>query len=93
MTNGLTPTKLRAMYEHGYGIAVIMDMTGAPYIEVFTKLRDAGTTLITGGPHDTTRCQHDHTLAAKHASGECQHPVTAKPYTAAERKARALVAA
>lgn len=61
--------ELRAMYEHGWGIAKIMEYTGKPYIEVRGKLLEAGTTLITGGPHDTNECWHDHSLAVMHDQG------------------------
>lgn len=64
-----TPTQLRAMYEHGWGIYEIMTRTGKPYIEVRSKLLEAGTTLITGGPHDVYDCLHDHSLAVSHESG------------------------
>lgn len=64
-----TPTQLRAMYDHGWGIAEIMERTGKPYIEVRGKLLEAGTELITGGPHDTSDCEHDHSLAVDHANG------------------------
>lgn len=71
-----SPTQIRAMYEHGYSMLDIMTMTGQGYIEVRTKALEAGTTLITGGPHATDYCRHDHTLARAHARGECQHPAT-----------------
>jgi len=71
-----SPTQMRAMYEHGYGMVEIMSMTGKAYIEVRTGLLEAGTTLLTGGPHETDYCRHDHTLARAHARGECRHPVT-----------------
>lgn len=64
-----TPTQLRAMYEHGWGIYEIMTRTQKPYIEVRSKLLEAGTNLITGGPHDMTDCLHDHSLATMHAQG------------------------
>lgn len=64
-----TPSQLRAMYEHGWGIAEIMERTGKPYIEVRGKLLEAGTKLITGGPHDTSECEHDHSLEIMHDQG------------------------
>lgn len=64
-----TPSQLRAMYEHGWGIYEIMMRTGKPYIEVRSKLLEAGTHLITGGPHDQKDCMHDHTLAIMHDQG------------------------
>lgn len=89
---GVTPTKMRTMYEHGFGIARIIELTGRQYEEVLTKLRQAGTRLITGGPHDVEHCRHDHGLEALHEpGGSCLHPVTSKRYTAKERKERALV--
>jgi hypothetical protein len=71
-----SPTQMRAMYEHGYSLLQIMEMTGKAYIEVRTRLLEAGTTLLTGGPHATDYCRHDHSLAGAHARGECQHPAT-----------------
>lgn len=64
-----TPTQLRTMYEHGWGIASIMERTGKSYVEVFSKLLEAGTHLITGGPHETCPPSHDHSLAIAHANG------------------------
>ena len=55
-----TPTRLRVMYESGMGVCEIMNLTGLDYPEVITRLRDAGTHLITGGPHDTSKCHHPH---------------------------------
>jgi len=55
-----TPTRLRIMYESGRGVYEIMDLTGLDYPEVISRLREAGTRLITGGPHDTSKCHHRH---------------------------------
>lgn len=55
-----TPTRLRNMYESGRGVYEIMDITGLDYSEVLSRLREAGTRLITGGPHDTSKCRHRH---------------------------------
>lgn len=86
---GVTPTKMRIMYEHGYGVARIMELTGRSYEEVQTKLRGSGVRLITGGPHDLEHCRHDHSLEPLHEpGGSCIHPVTSRRYTAKERKAR-----
>lgn len=71
-----SPVQMRAMYEHGYQIAEIMEVTGKSYMEVRSRLLEAGTTLITGGPHDLEHCLHDHSLADAHATGACQHPAT-----------------
>lgn len=73
-----TPSQLRAMYEHGYGISEIMELSGLPYGEVLPRLTAAGTSLITGGPHDISRCHHPHYLAEDHATGRCVHPAGSK---------------
>ncbi len=66
-----TPSQMRAMYEHGWGVAEIMYQSGKTYEQVTTGLRESGTTLVTGGPHAFTSCRgrHDHTLAHAHANG------------------------
>ena len=64
-----TPRQLREMYEHGWGIAEIMERTGKEYIEVRSRLLEAGTVLITGGPHDTDDCDHQHWLTEAHENG------------------------
>lgn len=90
---GATPTKMRTMYEHGFGIALIMGLTGRSYEEVLMKLRQSGTRLITGGPHDVEHCRHDHSLEALHQpGGSCLHPVLAKRYTQKERRALGMIA-
>lgn len=84
-----SPSQLRAMYEHGWGIAEIMYRTGKAYIEVISKLSEAGTKLITGGPHDTSDCvRHDHALAVAHENGATCCVCTAKPRS--RRQARLM---
>lgn len=61
--------QLREMYEGGHGISQIMTETGLDYERTMTKLKAGGVRLITGGPHDTDACQHDHTLAVAHRNG------------------------
>lgn len=51
---------MRQMYESGYGIEAIIGYTNMTYMEVIERLRTAGTNLITGGPHDTETCRHNH---------------------------------
>jgi hypothetical protein len=90
---GVTPSKMRIMYEHGYGVALIMELTGRAYEEVTTKLRQSGTRLITGGPHDVEHCRHDHSLEALHEpGGSCTHPVTSRRYTQRERRLLGMIA-
>lgn len=89
--NGSTPMQMRVMYEHGFGIARIMEETGKSYETVYNRLRDAATNLVTGGPHDVEHCSHDHSLALLHENGRCPHPVTSRPYTQKERRALGLI--
>jgi len=70
-----TPKQMRVMYEHGWGVAEIMERSGKSYEQVMMGLREAGTVLITGGPHDTGKCLHNHDLADAHARGaRCCEP-------------------
>lgn len=82
----ISPGALRVEYENGMGVSALMEMSGKSYEEVREGLAAAGAVLITGGPHDTQRCGHDHRLALAHATGRCLHPVISKPYTAKQRK-------
>lgn len=76
----------REAYADGYGIADIMSETGRSYEETRLALSEAGVQLLTGGPHDTATCRHDHRLALDHAAGRCQHPVTARKRTSRQRR-------
>lgn len=71
----------------GLGIFQIMQETGKSYEEIRLALSESGVTLLTGGPHDTATCRHDHRLSFEHMAGRCQHPVTSKKRTARERAA------
>lgn len=88
MTVRMTGPAMRQMYESGYGVMRILEYTGMSYIDVHTRLVEAGTALITGGPHDTERCRHEHWLSEKHANGSCVHPAGSK-HTVKSRKASA----
>jgi hypothetical protein len=70
----------------GVGVAEIMEETGKSYEEIRLALSESGVLLMTGGPHDTAMCRHDHRLALEHASGRCQHPVTSRKRNARERR-------
>ncbi len=76
----------RQAYAEGAGIADIMSETGKDYETIRVALGEAGVSLLTGGPHDTTTCRHDHRLAFEHAAGRCQHPVKVRKYNAKERQ-------
>lgn len=55
-----SPAQLKAKYESGQNVSKIMDETGMDYEEVSTRLRRAGTKLVTGGPHDISKCKGRH---------------------------------
>lgn len=76
----------RQAYADGAGIADIMSETNKDYESIRLALSEAGVSLLTGGPHDTSTCRHDHRLAFEHAAGRCQHPVTARRRTARQRQ-------
>lgn len=76
----------RDAYASGDGILTIMEETGKSYEETRLALSEAGVQLLTGGPHDTATCRHDHRLAFEHAAGRCQHPVIARRRTARQRR-------
>lgn len=76
----------RDAYASGLGIAGIMDATGKDYETVRLALSESGVLLVTGGPHDTVTCRHDHRLAYEHAAGRCQHPVISRRRTARQRR-------
>lgn len=76
----------RDAYANGDGIDQIMSYTGKSYEEIRLALSESGVQLITGGPHDTAICRHDHRLAFEHAAGRCQHPVTARKRTSRQRR-------
>lgn len=68
-------SQLKALYESGYGVAAIMATSGLDYERVITRLKAAGVTLITGGPHDVTKCHHAHDVAQHHENGaRCCEP-------------------
>jgi hypothetical protein len=84
----------RNVYQTGMGgIADIMAETGRSYEQVRIALSESGVTLLTGGPHDTATCRHDHTLAHEHARGRTCCRVVARRRTAAQRKALDLAEA
>lgn len=83
----------RNAYVNGEGgIRDIMDATGRGYEEVRVALSEGGVTLVTGGPHDTATCRHDHRMAHEHARGRACCKVVARPRTAKQRQALALLA-
>ncbi len=83
-----TPLQMRAMYEHGWGIIQIMERTGKDYGEVYARLLDAGTRLVTSGPHDFSTCRgrHNHRLAYAHAKGAACCECTVRPRSRRERR-------
>ncbi len=80
----------RDAYASGDGILTIMEETGKSYEETRLALSETGVQLLTGGPHDTATCRHDHRLAFEHAAGRCQHPVTVRRRTTRQRRLLAL---
>lgn len=60
----LSADRMRQLYEEGYGVLRLMEITGKAYIEVQESLRRARTNLITGGPHDLEECEHRHNHGA-----------------------------
>jgi hypothetical protein len=81
----------RNMYVTGVGgIFDIMEKTGRGYEEIRLALSEGGVTLVTGGPHDTATCRHDHSLAHEHARGRSCCRVFARPRTARQRRALSL---
>lgn len=85
------PTTFRVYARNVYntgagGIFQIMEETGKGYDEVRFALSEAGVQLVTGGPHDTASCRHDHRLAFAHATGRCQHRVSLPRRSTRERK-------
>lgn len=79
----LTASEIVTMYGQGFGVRDIMAYTGMAYVDVTDRLGDI---TITGGPHDTEFCRHDHELAKDHLTGVCQHPA-GRPHTKASRAA------
>lgn len=78
---------IKVAYELGSGIAEIMYDTGKSYEQVRNALGETGATLVTGGPHDTATCRHDHRLSHAHLTGANCCKVTSRRRTARERAA------
>ena len=55
-----SPSQIRTMYGSGKGIKEIMDATGEDYEAVKNALEATRTRLTTGGPHNTSKCRHNH---------------------------------
>lgn len=87
MIEEMTRSRIKAAYVvEGYLVSELMDLTGKSYEDIRNILSESGAVLITGGPHDTATCHHDHTLAALHAAGRCPHPVKARKRTTRQRR-------
>ncbi len=54
------PDQIRAQYGHGRGVKQIMKDTGKSYADVKGALDATRTRTTTGGPHDTSKCRHNH---------------------------------
>lgn len=56
----ISAMQFRTLYLSGLGLAQIMARTGAEYGALIDKARRASIPLVTGGPHDTATCRHQH---------------------------------